>query len=114
MMDKLYCHETQKPLLLFIDSDCAIKEDGVQTMTRCMLEERNPPYQALAGHVKVYMGGADAGYNWWWKLQEADFIISQMMVRGAEESLGGVTCLPGAFCMMRWEAFEREGTSTSP
>lgn len=105
-MQDVYRDYTQKPHILFIDSDCVIKEDAVDHLARCMSEQRAcGQFEALAGHVKVEMKG---DYNFWWKLQEADFIISQMMVRGAEELLGGVTCLPGAFCMMRWSAFDRE------
>lgn len=111
-MCDVYRNETDKPILLFIDSDCAMKEDAVGIMARCMLEKRRgPAFAALAGHVKVEMTGGscgDHGWNFWWKLQEADFIISQMMVRGGEEQLGGCSCLPGAFCMMAWDAFERE------
>jgi len=90
-MQDVYRAYQQKPHILFIDSDCAIKEDAVDYLARCMSEQRSRgQFEALAGHVKVAMKG---DYNFWWKLQEADFIISQMMVRGAEELLGGVTCL---------------------
>lgn len=93
----------QEPLLLFIDSDCAVKQDGLRMLARCMTEKRETPFVAVAGHIKVDM--RNERYNFLWKMQETDFIISQMMVRGCEDSLGAVSCLPGAFCMLRWGAF---------
>jgi cellulose synthase/poly-beta-1,6-N-acetylglucosamine synthase-like glycosyltransferase/peptidoglycan/LPS O-acetylase OafA/YrhL len=89
-------------LLLCIDSDCAVKPDSLKKLARCMHEKSD--LQAVAGHIKVDMRKR---FNWLWKVQECDFLISQMIVRGCEDQLGAVSCLPGAFCMIRWQAFDQ-------
>ncbi|CAG8568666.1 7376_t:CDS:2 [Diversispora eburnea] len=70
-------------LVLMVDSDTRVDPDSVSRMVSAM--ERDPEVMGLCGETKI----ANKTKNWVTKIQSFESIF------------GGVTCLPGCFCMYR-------------
>ncbi|KAJ3097558.1 hypothetical protein HDU97_004751 [Phlyctochytrium planicorne] len=104
LVDHLFKAETQPnsnprddPLILFLDSDIVVERTAIATM---------------AGDIVIHDKSAVTGlllcsnpeFNPWWIYQDVEYIQTQILERGLENACGGVTCMPGAFTMVRLSA----------
>ncbi|KAI9208697.1 chitin synthase-domain-containing protein [Polychytrium aggregatum] len=85
------------PLVLLMDSDVVLDRRAVASMVSRM--SARPSLKALCGLINC----TSPYFNLWLYLQDAEYVESQWLLRGWESMLGGVTCLPGAFTMLRYE-----------
>ncbi|KAG1150432.1 hypothetical protein G6F37_000877 [Rhizopus arrhizus] len=80
---------------LMVDADTKIYPDSLARMIACM--SRDPYIMGLCGETKI----ANKGDSWVTAIQVFEYYISHHMSKAFESIFGGVTCLPGCFCMYR-------------
>lgn len=94
--------QIQKPLLLFLDSDITLDRLAIAHFVYEITERNN--CEALTGLITISSGGFLEN------LQNVEYIDSQVLHRGTESTLGGVSCLPGALAMLRFESLRLVST----
>ncbi|KAI7862479.1 chitin synthase-domain-containing protein [Spinellus fusiger] len=85
------CFET----CLMVDADTKVYPDSLARMIACM--SRDPYIMGLCGETKI----ANKSDSWVTAIQVFEYYISHHMSKAFESIFGGVTCLPGCFCMYR-------------
>ncbi|KAF7729665.1 Chitin synthase, class 3 [Apophysomyces ossiformis] len=85
------CYET----CLMVDADTKVYPDSLARMVACM--SRDPYIMGLCGETKI----ANKSDSWVTAIQVFEYYISHHMSKAFESIFGGVTCLPGCFCMYR-------------
>eukprot|EP00474_Spongospora_subterranea_P011358 CRZ11816.1 hypothetical protein [Spongospora subterranea] len=100
LVDRYGC-TSQKPLLLFIDSDIQLDPYAINYFVYDLTMGKHR--EALTGLITCKT--ADT-YNFLKILQDTEYIESQMMQRTTEDYLGSVSCLPGALTMVRFESLQ--------
>ncbi|RHZ50569.1 hypothetical protein Glove_495g30 [Diversispora epigaea] len=85
-------------LVLMVDADTKIFPDSLTRMVACM--SRDPAVMGLCGETKI----ANKSDTWVTMIQVFEYYISHHMQKAFESIFGGVTCLPGCFCMYRIKA----------
>ncbi|RIA96949.1 Glycosyltransferase Family 2 protein [Glomus cerebriforme] len=85
-------------LVLMVDADTKIYSDSVTRMVACMA--RDSSIMGLCGETKI----ANKKDSWVTMIQVFEYYISHHMQKAFESIFGGVTCLPGCFCMYRIKA----------
>ncbi|CAO3619711.1 unnamed protein product [Cunninghamella echinulata] len=85
------CYET----CLMVDADTKVYPDSLSRMIACM--SRDPYIMGLCGETKI----ANKSDSWVTAIQVFEYYISHHMSKAFESIFGGVTCLPGCFCMYR-------------
>lgn len=93
-----------KPLLLFLDSDIVVDRWAVAQFVYELHDRER--CEALTGLITVSDGGGGVLSA----LQNCEYIDSQVLHRGMESTLGGVSCLPGAMSMIRFESLRLVST----
>ncbi|CAG8715151.1 9692_t:CDS:2, partial [Acaulospora morrowiae] len=88
------CYE----LVLMVDADTKIFPDSLTRMVACM--SRDPGVMGLCGETRI----ANKSDSWVTMIQVFEYYISHHMQKAFESIFGGVTCLPGCFCMYRIKA----------
>ncbi|RGB32277.1 Glycosyltransferase Family 2 protein, partial [Rhizophagus diaphanus] len=90
-------------MILMVDADTIVMKDSVSRMVAAM--ERDPTVMGLCGETKI----VNKSTNWVTMIQVFEYYISHHLGKSFESMFGGVTCLPGCFCMYRIKAPKYDG-----
>ncbi|KAJ1919307.1 hypothetical protein H4219_002069 [Mycoemilia scoparia] len=85
-------------ICLMVDADTKVYGDSVTRMVATMV--RDPQIMGLCGETKI----ANKRDSWVSAIQVFEYYISHHQAKAFESVFGGVTCLPGCFCMYRIKA----------
>ena len=85
-------------IVLMVDADTKIFPDSLTHMVSAMV--RDPEIMGLCGETKI----ANKRATWVTMIQVFEYFISHHLAKSFESVFGGVTCLPGCFCMYRIKA----------
>lgn len=85
-------------LVLMVDADTMVKGDSLSYMVTAM--QNNPTIMGLCGETRI----ANKTTSWVTAIQVFEYFISHHLGKAFESVFGGVTCLPGCFCMYRLKA----------
>ncbi|KAI9599362.1 chitin synthase-domain-containing protein [Syncephalis fuscata] len=92
-------------MVLMVDADTLVMPDALSYMVAAM--ERDPTVMGLCGETRV----ANKRQSWVTMIQVYEYYISHHLGKAFESIFGGVTCLPGCFCMYRIKAPKCDGYS---
>ncbi|KXN67201.1 glycosyltransferase family 2 protein, partial [Conidiobolus coronatus NRRL 28638] len=90
-------------LVLMVDADTRVMPDALGIMISAM--ERDPLVMGLCGETQI----ANKRDTWVTRIQVYEYYISHHLGKAFESIFGGVTCLPGCFCMYRVKAPNKDG-----
>ncbi|KAK9369627.1 chitin synthase-domain-containing protein [Lipomyces kononenkoae] len=85
-------------IVLMVDADTKIYPDSLTKMISCMVHD--PDVMGLCGETKI----ANKRDSWVTMIQVFEYYVSHHLTKAFESVFGGVTCLPGCFCMYRIKA----------
>ena len=85
-------------MVLMVDADTKVFPDSVTHMVGAMVHD--PEIMGLCGETKI----ANKTASWVSMIQVFEYFISHHLTKAFESVFGGVTCLPGCFCMYRIKA----------
>jgi len=88
----------QYELVLMVDADTKVKPSSLAYMVRAMYNDNL--IMGLCGETRI----ANKTTSYWTMIQVFEYYISHHLAKGFESMFGGVTCLPGCFCMYRVKA----------
>ncbi|KAG2171563.1 hypothetical protein INT43_008289 [Umbelopsis isabellina] len=84
--------------MLMVDADTKIFPDSLSRLMSCMVKD--PDIAGLCGETKI----GNKTDSWVSMMQVFEYYISHHQSKAFESIFGGVTCLPGCFCMYRIKA----------
>jgi chitin synthase len=84
--------------VLMVDADTKVFPDSLTHMISAMVKD--PEVMGLCGETKI----ANKRASWVSAIQVFEYFISHHLSKSFESVFGGVTCLPGCFCMYRIKA----------
>ncbi|CAG8517660.1 27255_t:CDS:2 [Dentiscutata erythropus] len=90
-------------IVLMVDADTKVYPDSLRLLINCMCNDNL--IMGLCGETKI----ANKRTSFTSAIQVFEYYISHHLGKGFESVFGGVTCLPGCFCMYRLKA--RKGDS---
>lgn len=82
-------------IVLMVDADTKVFPDSITHMISAMVKD--PEIMGLCGETKI----ANKRASWVSMIQVFEYFISHHLSKSFESIFGGVTCLPGCFCMYR-------------
>jgi chitin synthase len=82
-------------IVLMVDADTKVFPDSLTHMVSAMVKD--PEIMGLCGETKI----ANKTSSWVSMIQVFEYFISHHQAKAFESVFGGVTCLPGCFCMYR-------------
>ncbi|KAL8377787.1 hypothetical protein RB595_008463 [Gaeumannomyces hyphopodioides] len=85
-------------VVLMVDADTKVFPDSLTHMISAMVKD--PDIMGLCGETKI----ANKRDSWVSAIQVFEYFISHHLSKSFESVFGGVTCLPGCFCMYRIKA----------
>lgn len=85
-------------VVLMVDADTKVFPDSLTHMVSAMVQD--PEIMGLCGETKI----ANKRASWVTAIQVFEYFISHHLSKSFESVFGGVTCLPGCFCMYRIKA----------
>ncbi|CAI4216236.1 unnamed protein product [Parascedosporium putredinis] len=85
-------------VVLMVDADTKVFPDSLTHMISAMVKD--PEIMGLCGETKI----ANKRQSWVSAIQVFEYFISHHLSKSFESVFGGVTCLPGCFCMYRIKA----------
>ncbi|KAJ8327573.1 hypothetical protein O5D80_003928 [Batrachochytrium dendrobatidis] len=85
-------------IVLMVDADTKVAPDSVARMVACMASD--PLVMGLCGETRI----ANKSESWVSRIQVFEYYLSHHLNKAFESMFGGVTCLPGCFCMYRIKA----------
>ncbi|KAF9583904.1 Chitin synthase, class 3 [Lunasporangiospora selenospora] len=85
-------------IILMVDADTKVYPDSLTRMIAAMAHDHE--IMGLCGETKI----ANKTQSWVSMIQVFEYYISHHMSKAFESMFGGVTCLPGCFCMYRIKA----------
>ncbi|KAH6845213.1 glycosyltransferase family 2 protein [Chaetomium sp. MPI-CAGE-AT-0009] len=85
-------------IVLMVDADTKVFPDSLTHMISAMVKD--PEIMGLCGETKI----ANKRASWVSAIQVFEYFISHHLAKSFESVFGGVTCLPGCFCMYRIKA----------
>ena len=85
-------------IVLMVDADTKVYPDSLTHMISAMVKD--PEIMGLCGETKI----ANKRARWVTMIQVFEYFISHHLSKSFESVFGGVTCLPGCFCMYRIKA----------
>lgn len=85
-------------IVLMVDADTKVYPDSLTHMVASMVKD--PMIMGLCGETKI----ANKRQSWVTAIQVFEYFISHHQAKAFESVFGGVTCLPGCFCMYRIKA----------
>ncbi|KAF2155731.1 glycosyltransferase family 2 protein [Myriangium duriaei CBS 260.36] len=85
-------------IVLMVDADTKVFPDCLTHMISAMVKD--PEIMGLCGETKI----ANKRESWVSMIQVFEYFISHHLSKSFESVFGGVTCLPGCFCMYRIKA----------
>ncbi|KAF9087026.1 hypothetical protein BGX23_008410 [Mortierella sp. AD031] len=93
-------------IVLMVDADTKVYPSSLRLLMNCI--NNDPLIMGLCGETKI----ANKRQSWVTAIQVFEYYISHHLGKGFESVFGGVTCLPGCFCMYRLKA--RKGDDWVP
>ncbi|KAI9293914.1 fungal chitin synthase, partial [Neoconidiobolus thromboides FSU 785] len=90
-------------MVLMVDADTMVLPDAISKMVSAM--ERDPTVMGLCGETKI----ENKRQSWVTMIQVYEYYISHHLGKAFESIFGGVTCLPGCFCMYRIKVSKPDG-----
>ncbi|KAG1223444.1 hypothetical protein G6F35_004659 [Rhizopus arrhizus] len=90
-------------LVLMVDADTKVYPTSMRLLVNCMVNDNL--IMGLCGETKI----ANKRDSWVTAIQVYEYFISHHLAKGFEAIFGGVTCLPGCFCMYRLKARKGDG-----
>ncbi|TPX36550.1 chitin synthase [Synchytrium microbalum] len=90
-------------LVLMVDADTIVRPDSLAHMVAAMRNDDR--IMGLCGETRI----ANKRASWVSAIQVYEYYISHHMGKAFEALFGGVTCLPGCFCMYRIKARKGPG-----
>ncbi|KAI9030771.1 chitin synthase-domain-containing protein [Phycomyces nitens] len=90
-------------LVLMVDADTKVYSTSLRLLVNCMVNDNL--IMGLCGETKI----ANKRDSWVTAIQVYEYFISHHLAKGFEAVFGGVTCLPGCFCMYRLKARKGDG-----
>ncbi|KAH9268620.1 hypothetical protein BASA83_009252 [Batrachochytrium salamandrivorans] len=93
-------------LLLMVDADTFVKRDSLRHMVQTM--KNDDRVMGLCGETRI----ANKRDSWVTMIQVYEYFTSHNLGKAFESLFGGVTCLPGCFCMYRIKS--QKGAFTIP
>lgn len=85
-------------IILMVDADTKVFPDSLTHMVSAMVKD--PEIMGLCGETKI----ANKRQSWVTAIQVFEYFVSHHLAKSFESVFGGVTCLPGCFCMYRIKA----------
>ncbi|KAK9762694.1 hypothetical protein K7432_011321 [Basidiobolus ranarum] len=85
-------------IVLMGDADTKVYPDSLRLLINCV--QNDPMIMGLCGETRI----ANKRDSWVTAIQVFEYYISHHLGKGFESVFGGVTCLPGCFCMYRLKA----------
>lgn len=85
-------------IVLMVDADTKVFPDSLTHMISAMVKD--PEIMGLCGETKI----SNKRQSWTSAIQVFEYFISHHLSKSFESIFGGVTCLPGCFCMYRIKA----------
>ncbi|CCE85995.1 Piso0_005639 [Millerozyma farinosa CBS 7064] len=85
-------------VVLMVDADTKVYPDSLTHMVTEMVKD--PMVMGLCGETKI----SNKAQTWVTAIQVFEYYISHHQAKAFESVFGGVTCLPGCFCMYRIKA----------
>ncbi|KAJ3299840.1 hypothetical protein HK104_006577 [Borealophlyctis nickersoniae] len=85
-------------VVLMVDADTVVAPDSLTHMIRAM--QSDDKIMGLCGETRI----ANKRASWVSMIQVFEYYISHHLGKAFESVFGGVTCLPGCFCMYRIKA----------
>lgn len=85
-------------IVLMVDADTKVFPDSLTHMVAEMVKD--PMIMGLCGETKI----SNKAQTWVTAIQVFEYYISHHQAKAFESIFGGVTCLPGCFCMYRIKA----------
>lgn len=85
-------------IVLMVDADTKVYHDCLTHMVAEMVKD--PSVMGLCGETKI----ENKNQSWVTLIQVFEYYISHHQAKAFESVFGGVTCLPGCFCMYRIKA----------
>lgn len=85
-------------IVLMVDADTKVFPDSLTHMVASMVKD--PEIMGLCGETKI----SNKRDSWVSMIQVFEYYISHHQAKAFESVFGGVTCLPGCFCMYRIKA----------
>ena len=89
--------------ILMVDADTRVAPDALDKLIRVMAYD--PMIMGLCGETQI----ANKSEGWVTAIQVFEYYISHHSSKAFESIFGGVTCLPGCFCMYRIKAPKKVG-----
>ncbi|OMH81477.1 Chitin synthase 7 [Zancudomyces culisetae] len=93
-------------IVLMVDADTRVYPDSLRLLVNCLYNDHL--IMGICGETKI----ANKRDSWVTAIQVYEYYISHHLGKGFESVFGGVTCLPGCFCMYRLKA--RKGQDWVP
>ncbi|KAJ3212575.1 hypothetical protein HDU67_003727 [Dinochytrium kinnereticum] len=81
--------------VLMVDADTRIYPDSLTHMVACLLRDHR--IMGICGETKIM----NKWESWVTMIQVFEYFVSHHLAKSFESVFGGVTCLPGCFCMYR-------------
>jgi len=88
-------HADSYESIMMVDADTIVDENSLAHLTACLIQD--PKIMGLCGETKI----GNKTQSWVTMIQVFEYYISHHMSKAFESVFGGVTCLPGCFCMYR-------------
>jgi chitin synthase len=85
-------------IVMMVDADTKVLPDSLSYMVNAM--RNDPNIMGLCGETRI----ANKTTSWVTCIQVFEYYISHHLSKAFESVFGGVTCLPGCFCMYRVKA----------
>ncbi|KAL1921203.1 uncharacterized protein VTP21DRAFT_10919 [Calcarisporiella thermophila] len=85
-------------ILMMVDADTRVYPDSVTRMVAAMTRDHS--IMGLCGETRI----GNKANSWVTMIQVFEYYISHHLSKAFESVFGGVTCLPGCFCMYRIKA----------
>ncbi|KAI9487953.1 chitin synthase-domain-containing protein [Zychaea mexicana] len=85
-------------IVLMVDADTKLFPDALSRLVSCAVKD--PEISGLCGETRI----ANKTASWVSMIQVFEYYISHHQSKAFESIFGGVTCLPGCFCMYRIKA----------
>ncbi|KAJ3416589.1 hypothetical protein HDV05_000871 [Chytridiales sp. JEL 0842] len=93
-------------IVLMVDADTRVMPSSLRLMVNCMYND--PSVMGLCGETEI----DNKQESWVTMIQVFEYYISHHLGKAFESVFGGVTCLPGCFCMYRLKAPRETLTQT--
>ncbi|KCZ75424.1 hypothetical protein H311_03600, partial [Anncaliia algerae PRA109] len=92
--------------VLMVDADTIVFSDAVRQFVKIF--EDDPKVMGMCGETKIL----NKCQSWVSRIQVFEYYISHHLTKSFESVFGGVTCLPGCFCIYRIYANTKTETAT--